>query len=221
MRLVCPGLVCLLFKREGGASSVRERATVALANLQRNAYAMGVLRSRIESRINFILSESAGGKSGNGGEYQELARVLELVKNSELILNELSGKIESARFLEEFITIIDSAASSVSGIKGDVESLVPVAENALQEMHDAISRISGGLYTEPVQPEVQQKILDEAERAATAAAEGEKRPSPAAAVIVTAIAAKPATSAQQQQKEGAGRPGAAVKEGEPQEAELA
>ena len=145
----------MLFRKD--TASISERATVALANLQRNAYAMSMLRGRLESRINFILNEG-----GRGGEYQEMARVLELVKNSELILNELSGKVESARFLEEFITIIDSAASSVSGIKGDVENLVPIAENALSEMHDAIAKISGGLYGEPGQVEAQQRILDEA-----------------------------------------------------------
>src|SRR5215211_5354747 len=80
---------------------------------------MGMLRSRLESRINFILNENGGNTEG----YQELARVLELVKNGEMILNEMSEKVESARFLEEFIMIIDSAASSVSEIKGDVEQL--------------------------------------------------------------------------------------------------
>jgi hypothetical protein len=169
----------LLFRKD---STIRERATVALANLQRNAYAMSMLRNRLESRINFILSE------GKGGEYQEMSRVLELVKNSELILNELSGKIESARFLEEFITIIDSAASSVSEIKVDVENLVPVAETALQEMHDAISRISGGLYSaepEPAHIEVQKKILEEA----TAAAATEMQPA-----VVEVATRKPAAA---------------------------
>ncbi|MGI0020190.1 MAG: hypothetical protein ACREAY_06945 [Nitrososphaera sp.] len=161
----------MLFRKD---ATIRERATVALANLQRNAYAMSMLRGRLESRINFILSGA-----GKGGEYQEMARVLELVKNSELILNELSGKVESARFLEEFITIIDSAASSVSGIKGDVENLVPIAENALLEMHDAIANISGGLYAEPGHAEAQQ-ILDEA--AAAPAVEAPRREQAAPAI---------------------------------------
>lgn len=156
----------LLFRKD---STLRERATVALANLQRNSCAMGMLRSRIESRMNFIL------KGGNSDEYQELARVLELVKNGELILNELSGKVEAARFLEEFVTIIDGAAESVSAIKGDVEHLVPLAENAIAEMSDALSKISGGLYTpEPdlAYAEIQQRIIDEA----TAAAEARMQP---------------------------------------------
>jgi hypothetical protein len=148
----------LLFRKD---STLRERATVALANLERNAYAMSVLRGRIESRADFILKSQ-----GDGDEYKELARVLELVKNGELVLSELSGKMEAARFLEEFVMIINGAAESVNAIKSDFEHLVPLAENALAEMHDAISKISScGLYTpdpEPAQIEVQNNILAEA-----------------------------------------------------------
>ena len=125
-----------MFKKN---ASIKERANAALASLQRNAYAMGMLRSRIESRLNFALSQKGGADS------QELTRVLELVKNGELILHEMSEKIESARFLEEFTIIMDSAASSVSGIKEDLEQMVPAAEAALEEMHDAISRVSTGI----------------------------------------------------------------------------
>lgn len=148
----------LLFRKD---STLRERAAVALASLERNAYAMGMLRGRIESRASFVLKS----QGNNSDEYQELARVLELVKNGELILNELSGKMEAARFLEEFVMIINGAAESVSAVKGDMEHLVPLAENALAEMHDAISKISGGLYTpdpEPAQIDMQNRILAEA-----------------------------------------------------------
>lgn len=149
----------LLFRKD--PSTLRERAAVALASLERNAYAMGMLRGRIESRASFVLKS----QGNNSDEYQELARVLELVKNGELILNELSGKMEAARFLEEFVMIINGAAESVSAVKGDMEHLVPLAENALAEMHDAISKISGGLYTpdpESAQIDMQNRILAEA-----------------------------------------------------------
>jgi hypothetical protein len=151
----------LLFKK---SLTVKERANAALASLQRNAYAMGMLRSRLESRINFILNENGGNTEG----YQELARVLELVKNGEMILNEMSEKVESARFLEEFIMIIDSAASSVSEIKGDVEQLVPMAEAALSEMHDAISRVSAGMMSPELRQEIEPAILAEASAAIAA-----------------------------------------------------
>jgi hypothetical protein len=142
----------LLFKKN---ASIKERANAALASLQRNAYAMGILRSRLESRINFTLA----GK-GNTDGCQELARVLELVKNGELILHEMSEKIESARFLEEFVMIMDSAASSVSEIKSDLEQMVPAAEAALEEMHDAISKVSSGLHAE-LRQEIEPGILAE------------------------------------------------------------
>jgi hypothetical protein len=151
----------LLFKKN---VSIKERANAALASLQRNTYAMGILRSRLESRINFILNGS-----GRTEGYQELTRVLELVKNGELILHEMSEKIESARFLEEFVMIMDSAASSVSEIKGDLEQMVPAAEAALEEMHEAISKVSAGIPAEL--GEIDPRILAEVTAAISAGKE--------------------------------------------------
>ena len=137
------------------STSLKERANTALASLQRNAYAMGMLRSRLESRINFTLNQK-----GSTESCQELARVLELVKNGEMILHEMSEKIESARFLEEFIVIIDNAASSVGEIKDDIEQMVPAAEAALEEMLDAISKVASGLPAE-LRQEIEPAIFAE------------------------------------------------------------
>jgi hypothetical protein len=152
-----------LFKKN---ASMKDRANAALASLQRNAYAMGMLRSRLESRVNFIIHEK-----GSAESCQELSRVLELVKNGELILHEMSEKIESARFLEDFAVIMDSAASSVSEIKDDLEQMVPAAEAALEEMHDAISKVSTGIHAE-LRQEIEPGILVEV---AAAIAEGKAR----------------------------------------------
>jgi hypothetical protein len=146
-----PQQYSVLFKKN---TTMKERASAALVSLQRNAYAMSMLRSRLESRADFLLKEDGG----NNGAYMELSRVLELVKNGELILNEMSEKIESARFLEEFILIMDSAAESVSGIKDDIEQLVPVAEMALEEMQDAIAKVSVGIPAE-LRQEMEPEIL--------------------------------------------------------------
>lgn len=131
---------------------------MALASIQRNAYAMSLLRSRLESRVG----------SSSGDSKQELARVLELVKNGEIILTEMSGKMEAAKYLEEFITIIDSAAGSVGEIRDDIEKMVPVAESALAEIHEAVSRISGGQYpgAPPTSAELQRLIMEEAAQVA-------------------------------------------------------
>ena len=155
----------MLFKKN---LTIKERAAAALAGLQRNAYAMSMLRSRLESRVNFILNQQNGVKSGS---YHELAKVLELVKNGEMILNDMSEKIEAARFLEEFIIIIDGAAASISEIKTDIQQLVPMAEMALQEMHDAIARVSVGMSQE-LRQEIEPAIL--AEVSAAIAIEKEK-----------------------------------------------
>lgn len=161
----------MLFRRD--TASLRERAQLALASIQRNAYAMSMLRSRLESRVG----------ASTGDSRQELARVLELVKNGESILTEMSGKMEAAKYLEEFIMIIDSAAGSVGGIRDDIEKMVPIAESALAEIHEAVSKISGGQYpgAPPTSAELQKLIMEEA---ALAARESEaKLPEPAREIV--------------------------------------
>jgi len=144
----------VLFKKN---MTIKERANAALANLERNAYALSMLRSRLEARADFLLKEDAGNTEG----YKELSKVLDLVKNGELILSTMSEKIESARFLEEFIVIMDSAAASVSGIKDDLEQLVPIAESALEEMQDAIAKVSGSVpaeFRQEIEPEIMAQV---------------------------------------------------------------
>jgi hypothetical protein len=185
----------LLFKKNN--ASIKEKANAALASLQRNAYAMGMLRSRLESRINFALNEKKGGSAES---CQELTRVLELVKNGELILHEMSEKIESARFLEEFVMIMDSAASSVSEIKDDIEQMVPVAEAALEEMHDAISKVSSGLPAD-LRQEIEPAILAEAAAAAIVAGNNNSTTRATAAVAETKKEEEEAALAQIEEEE--------------------
>lgn len=152
---------------------MKERANAALASLQRNAYAMGILRSKLESRINFALNQKGGAEGCS-----DLTRVLELVKNGEMILHEMSEKIETARFLEEFAVIMDSAASSVRDIKEDLGQMVPAAEAALEEIHDAISKVSMGLPEELIEPGILAEVTAAmaAGRAGAPAVEAEATP---------------------------------------------
>jgi hypothetical protein len=165
----------VLFKKN---LAMKERANTALTDLQRSAYAMSMLRSRLESRINFILNEKGGAKSES---CQELARVLKLVKNGEVMLNDISEKIESARFLEEFIAILDGAAASVNEIKNDIEQLMPLAEAALQELHAALSKVSVDMPPE-LREEIEQAILAEV----SAAIANDKEKNTAATIAVVA-----------------------------------
>lgn len=154
---------------------MKERAIAVLVGLQRNSTAMNVLRSKLESRISHTM-----GNGGSAESCQELTRILVLVKNGEMILNELTLKAESARFLEEFIRIIDSASTSFGEIKHDLQELVPVAEAALSEMHDAIAGITPETATE-LRKEVELSVLaqppidiNERKQASVCKVEGQK-----------------------------------------------
>jgi hypothetical protein len=152
----------LLFTKKNNHASIKERANAALASLQQNAYAMNMLRSRLETRINFILNDK-----GKTEGYQELTRVLELVKNGQLILNVICERIESARYLHEFIMIIDNAALSISDMKNDIEQMLPAAEAALLEMHAAIAKVSTGLLPD-LRQEIEPALLAEVSAAVAA-----------------------------------------------------
>lgn len=136
---------------------MKERANAAFTNLQQNSYEMSMLRRRLESQISFILDNN---NDNNNDRYQEFYRILELVKVGEMVLHELSDKIESTRLLEEFIRIIEGAATSIGEIKDDIEQIIPIAESALQDIHDAITKISIGIVPE-LEQETERAILTE------------------------------------------------------------
>lgn len=163
---------------------------------------MSILRSRIESRVGVVL-----GTGGNAESAQELNRLLELVKNGELILKEMSDKVESARFLEEFVQIINGAAESVSEIREDVEELVPIAEAALTEMHDAITHVSTVL-SEPREEEVDPTIFAQisAELAAISLPSAPQKTTTAVPAVPTGDdgGSRPQSALPQEEEEGGG-----------------
>lgn len=118
-------------------SSIKERTNSPPATFQQNAYAMNILRSRLESRINFIINSK-----GKTEHYQELVWILELVEKGELILNVISDRVDSVQYLDEFITIISNAALSINEVRDYVEQTVEAAEVSLSGLHDAISKVS-------------------------------------------------------------------------------
>ncbi len=128
--------------------SIESRASAALANLQRDVTAMNAQRSILESRINSVLN----GK-GNTEGYPELAYMLELIRNGEMMLNLLSASAESAAYLREFVRIIENAASSIVDIKNDLEQMMPAAEASISMIHNAIIKT----HTELL-PELKQEI---------------------------------------------------------------
>jgi hypothetical protein len=118
---------------------VKGRPNSALATLQQNARAMNILGSSLESRMNLIISNK-----GSIEEYQDLARVLDLVKKAEMVLNAISDRKESAQYLEEFITIINNVALSMGEVSNDIDDTIVVAGALLSQLHGAISKLSTG-----------------------------------------------------------------------------
>jgi hypothetical protein len=121
-------------------TSVKERDNSALATLQQNAPAMNILRSSLESRRNLIISNK-----GSTEDYEELARVLDLVKKGELVLDAISDRKESAQYLDEFITIINNAALYMGEVRNDIDNTIVVAEALLSQLHYAISKVPTGV----------------------------------------------------------------------------
>jgi hypothetical protein len=119
---------------------VKERDNSALATLQQNAPAMNILRSSLESRRNLIISNK-----GSSEDYEELARVLDLVKKGELVLDAISDRKESAQYLDEFITIINNAALYMGEVRDDIDNTIVVAGALLSQLHDAIFKVPTGV----------------------------------------------------------------------------
>jgi hypothetical protein len=119
---------------------VKERDNSALGTLQQNARAMNILRSSLESRMNLIISNK-----GSTEDYEELARVLDLVKKGELVLNAISDRTESAQYLDEFITIIDNAVLYMGEVRNDIDNTIVVAGALLSQLHYAISKVPTGV----------------------------------------------------------------------------
>ena len=112
---------------------------------------MGILRARVENRM----------KDGSTGDGIELAKVLQLVKDAELLLKEMSAKAESARFLEDFVRIIGGTAESIGQVKNEVSELVPMAEAALDQMRDAVTSVSVVLSSPAIKDEIDPVILEQ------------------------------------------------------------
>jgi hypothetical protein len=126
----------LLFTNNRNAS-IKERTDSSIAIVQYNACEMNILRSSLESRINFIVSSN-----GKTEHYQELAWVLALMEEGELILNVISDRLEAMQYLDEFMTIISNATLTIGDVRDEVEQTLDAAEASLLGLHDAISKVS-------------------------------------------------------------------------------
>lgn len=129
---------------------LKERTFQAISNLETEIKAMHSLHSRLQTDVNNSLL--AAMKSDNKEaavqhleEYNDLVHLLNIVKSAEMLLQNLSVKIDSARYLQEFVTILDGAMHSVRVIKTDISRVVPIVDSSLDRISNSIIEMKAEL----------------------------------------------------------------------------
>ncbi|HLE34995.1 MAG TPA: hypothetical protein VI698_03805 [Nitrososphaerales archaeon] len=129
---------------------LKERTYQAMSDLETEIKAMHSLRSRLQSTVNDTLTSAM--KSDNKElathyieEYDDLVNLLNIVKSAEMLLQNLSVKIDSARYLNEFVVILETAMVSLRVIKSDISRIVPAVDNTLDTISNSIREIKADL----------------------------------------------------------------------------
>jgi len=129
---------------------LKERTYQAMSDLETEIKAMHSLRNRLQSIVNDTLTSAM--KSDNKElathyieEYDDLVNLLNIVKSAEMLLQNLSVKIDSARYLQEFVVILDSAMISLRVIKSDISRIVPAIDTTLDTISNSITEIKTDL----------------------------------------------------------------------------
>ena len=129
---------------------LKERTYQAMSDLETEIKAMHSLRSRLQSTVNDTLTSAM--KSDNKElathyieEYDDLVNLLSIVKSAEMLLQNLSVKIDSARYLNEFVVILENAMTSLRVVKSDISRIVPAVDNTLDRISNSITEIKADL----------------------------------------------------------------------------
>lgn len=129
---------------------LKARTYQAMSDLEIEIKAMHSLRNRLQSTVNDALTSAM--KSGNKElathyveQYDDLVYMLDIVKSAEILLQNLSVKIDSARYLQEFVSILDRAMISLRVVKSDISRIVPAIDTTLDAISSSITEIRADL----------------------------------------------------------------------------
>jgi hypothetical protein len=129
---------------------LKERTYQAMSDLETEIKTMHSLRNRLQSTVNDALTSAM--KSDNNElathyieEYDDLMNLLKIVKSAEILLQNLSVKIDSARYLQELVAILDNATISLRVIKSDISRVVPAIDTTLDKISNSITEIKTDL----------------------------------------------------------------------------
>lgn len=148
------------------------RTRRAIIELEVELTAIHALRSRLKSSVNDTLALAM--KSGSkelAAHYQEegdnLAALLDIARSAEMLLQNLSIKIESARYLQELVAILDRAAASLRVIKSGISTMMPVLDSTLDTIGSSIAGIKSDLKIQEVLRERTEELPEVTARNAT------------------------------------------------------
>ncbi|MFQ5941724.1 MAG: hypothetical protein ACE5KA_08520 [Nitrososphaerales archaeon] len=122
---------------------LKERAFQAMKNLEIEIKEMHSLRNSLQTNVNDSLLGAV--KTDNEEltaryiyEYDDLANLLNMIKTTEMLLQNLSIKVDSACYLYEYVNILNSALNSVRVIRSDMSKIVPILDSALDRISSSI-----------------------------------------------------------------------------------
>ena len=129
---------------------LKERTYQAMSDLEMELKAMHSLHNRLQSTVNDALASAMKSDSKELAthyieEYDDLVNLLNIVKSAEILLQNLSVKIDSARYLQELVVILDSAMISLRVIKSDISRVVPAIDTTLDKISNSITDIRADL----------------------------------------------------------------------------
>ncbi|MFQ5920597.1 MAG: hypothetical protein ACE5JV_01105 [Nitrososphaerales archaeon] len=141
-------------------TDLKERTCQAISDLETEIKAMYSLRSRLQSSVNDALASAMSSYDKEQAtrkmeDYDELANLLNIVRSAEMLLQNLSVKIDSTRYLQELVTILDRAMVSLRVIKSDISGIVPAIDTTLDMITNSIVEIRTDLKIEEEEISVQ------------------------------------------------------------------
>jgi hypothetical protein len=125
---------------------LKERTYQAMSDLETEIKAIHSLRNRLQTNVNDLLSSAM--KSDNKQfaehymeEYDDLSNLLSIVKSAEMLLQNLSVKIDSARYLQELVATLNSAMLSLRIVRSDIRRIIPSIDITLERIGTSIMEL--------------------------------------------------------------------------------
>jgi hypothetical protein len=128
-----------MFKKD---TSLKERTLEAMGSLEIEIRAMHHLRNRLQTTLSNSLT--LGNRDDRPfapnlvGDSENLINLVNIVKHAEVLLQNLSVKMDSVLYLQEFVTILDSAMRSARILKSDVSRIVPAIDHTLDKVSTSL-----------------------------------------------------------------------------------